>query len=90
MRAASLQVDFRVSLGEPPEPADQPFGGKIRRRADGDRARTLALQQAVRGQLKPVKHVAHDREIVAAGIGNQQAVARALEELEGQAGSQAP
>ena len=25
-----FEVDFRVSIGEPPESADQPFGGKVR------------------------------------------------------------
>ena len=29
-RRRDLQLDLRIGLGKPPEPADQPFGGKIR------------------------------------------------------------
>jgi hypothetical protein len=29
-QGCQFQIDFRVGLGEPPEPADQPLGRKVR------------------------------------------------------------
>src|ERR1700736_6639805 len=87
-RCRQPQLDLRVRLGKPPEARYQPFSGEIGRGANSDRARPLALQQPVSAKLKSLKHVAHHGEIVAAGIGDHQTVALALEQLKPKRGLQ--
>jgi hypothetical protein len=65
-----------------PKPVDQPLGGEVRRRADREDARGLALPQALRAERDAVERVAQDGEVFAAVFGDDQALALAREELE--------
>ena len=64
------QIDARMFLGKTPKTIDQPFGGKVRRRADGEDAGALTLKQAFRADGNAVKGIAQDREIFASRLGN--------------------
>ena len=67
-RRRDAQVDLRMRLGKMAEPMHQPFGGKIRRRADREHACVLPLQQPLGADGNAVERVAHDGEIVAARL----------------------
>ena len=69
-KGCQFQLDLGAGLGKSPQPADEPFGGGNRRRADRDRARSLPLQQPISGEFQPVEDVTHHGEIVAPGLGN--------------------
>src|SRR5262249_27448876 len=47
-RGGTPEIDFPMALGKPAEPMHQPFGGKIRRGADGEDSGAAALHQALR------------------------------------------
>ena len=87
-RRGDPQIDAGMGLAKPAEPIDQPFGGKIRRRADGQNAGVLALQDALGARGDPVERVADDVEIFAAGIGDNQPLALAIEKLDAERGLQ--
>ena len=76
------QIDVGMGLGKPAEPMHQPFGGKIRRRADGQNAGGLALDEALGAHRDPVQCIADHREIFAAGLGHHQPLALAIEKLD--------
>ena len=64
------------------EPVDQPFGGEVRGRADRQHAGTLPLQQALGAERDAIEGVAHDGKVVPAGVGDDEALALAIEELD--------
>src|SRR6516164_7439280 len=70
-----------MCLCEAAEPMDKPLGGKIRRCADGQNARTLPLHETLGSHGDAVKRVAHNRQIIAPGIGDDQPLHLAIEEL---------
>src|SRR3954451_23164885 len=71
-----------MRLGEVPETVDQPLGGEIRRGADGEHARALALHDARGAERDPVEGVAQHGEIIAPGLGDDEPLALAIEQLE--------
>jgi hypothetical protein len=77
-----------IGFDKPPEPADQPFGGKIRRHTDGDHPRALALQQAIGAERDPVERVPHHGQVAVASFGNGQTLALAVEQLHAEFGLQ--
>ena len=60
-RGRDAQVDAGMRLGKMTEPVHEPFGGKIRRGADGQHAGILALQQPLGADRNAVQRIAHDR-----------------------------
>src|SRR5215204_2535631 len=81
-RRRDPQVDVRMRLGKVPETVDQPFGGEIRRGADGEHPRALALHDARGAERDAVEGVAQHGEIIAPGLGDDEPLALAIEELE--------
>ena len=81
-RRRHAQIDARMLLGKSAEAIDQPFGGKVRRRADGEDAGALALQQALGADRNAIEGVAQDSEIFAPSLGDDEALALAIEELD--------
>ena len=81
-RRRDPQVDVRMRLGKVPETVDQPLGGEIRRGADGEHARALALHDARGAERDPVEGVAQHGEIIAPGLGDDEPLALAVEQLE--------
>ena len=75
-----------MRFGKMAEPMHQPFGGEIRRSADGENAGVLTLQKPLGADGDTVQRVAHDGEIVLAGFGDDEALALAIEELDGEFG----
>jgi len=82
------QVDCGVRLGKPAEPVHQPFGGKIRRGAHGQHAGALPLHQALGPHGDAIERIAHDGKVVAAGIGDDQPLPLAVEQLDAELGFQ--
>ena len=64
-----------------PEPMHQPLRGEIRRSADRQNAGVLTLQKPLGADRNAVQSIAHDGEIVAAGFGDDQALAFAVEQF---------
>ena len=87
-RRGHAQIDAGMRLGKVTEPVHQPFGGKIRRSADGEHAGVLPLQQPLRADGDAVERVAHDGEIVAACLGDDETLALAVEKLDREFGFQ--
>ena len=85
-RRGNPQVDAWMRLGKMAEPMHQPFGGEIRRSADGEDAGVLTLQKPLGADGDTVQRVAHDVEIVAARFRDDEPLAFAIEELDGQLG----
>src|SRR6516162_4380485 len=81
-RGGYAKVNLRMSLGKVAEPVDQPLSGKIGRRAHSQHARTLPLHETLSLHGDPIKGVAHDGQIIAAGIGDDQPLSLAVEELD--------
>src|SRR5215831_5107757 len=54
-----IELNFGMGRGKPSETMNQPFGGEVGRRADGERARTLTLSQLLGSKRDPVKGIAH-------------------------------
>src|SRR5215469_16870717 len=81
-RARYAEVDFGMYFCKAAEPMDEPLGSKIRRCAHGQHARTLPLYQALGFHGDTVKRLAHNRQIIAPGIGNDEPLPLAIEELD--------
>src|SRR5215468_2947721 len=81
-RARNAEVDFGMYFCKAAEPMDEPLGSKIRRCAHGQHARTLPLYQALGSHGDTVKRLAHNRQIIAPGIGDDQPLSLAIEELD--------
>src|SRR5215469_15112303 len=79
-RCREVQLYFGVCRGKPSKTVNQPFGGEVGRGADGERASTLTLSQLVGSKCDPVEGIANHSKIVAAGAGDDEAVALAVEE----------
>jgi len=79
-RCREVQLYFGVCRGKPSKTVNQPFGGEIGRGADGERASTLTLSQLLGSKRDPVESIAYHSKIVAAGAGNDEAVALAIEQ----------
>jgi hypothetical protein len=71
-----------MALGKPAKPVHQPFGGKIRRCADRQNTGALTLHQAFGAERDPIQCVAHHRKIFATGLGHDQPLALASEQLD--------
>src|SRR6266851_5597992 len=87
-RCRDPQIDAGVSFGKSAEPINQPFGREIRRRADGQNARVLALQDALGARGDPVERIADDVQIFTASIRNNQPLALTIEKLDSKRGLQ--
>ena len=85
-RGADPEIDLGVGLGETPQPMHEPLGREVRRRADGEHAAALALQQPLRSSRDAVEGIAHDDEIGASGLGDDQALPLAIEQLQPELG----
>jgi len=83
---ADPQIDLGMGLGETAQPMDEPLRRKIRRRAHGERAATLALQQALGSVADAVERIAHDHEISAACLSDHQPLPFAIEQLQPELG----
>src|SRR5690349_7488070 len=81
----NTQVNLRVGRGKASKPVHQPFGTEIRGRADAQNARWLTVQESVRAYGDPIQRVAHDGQVLAAGVGDDEALAIAREQLETEA-----
>src|SRR5262249_1248791 len=79
-RCREVQLYFGVCRGKPAAAVNQPFGGEVGRGTDGERARTLTLSQLLGSKRDPVEGIAYHSKIVAAGAGNDEAVALAVEQ----------
>ena len=79
-RCREVQLYFGVCRGKPSETVNQPFGGEVGRGTDGERASTLTLSQLLGSKRDPVEGIAYHSKIVAAGVGDDEAVALAVEE----------
>src|SRR5262245_32032106 len=77
-----------MRLGKSAKAMHQPFGGKIRRSADGQSPRALPLHQTLGAQRDPVQSIAYNVEVLAAGFGDHQPLAFAIEELDAEFGLQ--
>ena len=80
------QLDLGIGLREAAEPVHQPLGREVGRRADREDAGGLPLQQPLGAERDAVEGVANDVEVVAAGLGDDQPLALAIEELEAELG----
>ena len=79
-RCREVQHYFGVCRGKPSKTVNQPFRGEVGRGADGERASTLTLSQLLGSKRDPVEGIAYHSEIIAAGAGDDEAVALAVEE----------
>jgi hypothetical protein len=87
-RRRDPKVDARMRFGKVAEPVDQPFGGEVGRGADRKHAGTLPLQEPLGAHRDPVQRIAHNGEVVAAGLGDDQPLALAVEKLDRKLGLQ--
>ncbi len=85
-RCRNAQVDAGVRFGKMPEPVHQPFGGEVRRRADRQNTGILPLEQPFGAERDPVERIADDGQIVAARLGDDKALAFAVEQLDAKLG----
>ena len=83
-RRRHAQIDARMFLGEAAQAIDQPFGGKVRRRADREGAGTLALEKALGAERDAVEGVAQGGEVLAPSLGDNESLPLAIEELDPQ------
>src|SRR5215472_8222178 len=81
-RARYAEVDFGMYFCKATEPMDEPLGSKIRRCAHGQHARILPLHQALGSHGDAVERLAHNSQIIAPGIGNDEPLPLATEELD--------
>src|ERR1700704_2127600 len=71
-----------MRLRKSAEAIDEPFGGKVRRGANGEDARGLALHQTLGAKRNAIQRVAQDGKVFAAGLGDDQALPLAIKELD--------
>src|SRR5205085_2624370 len=76
------QIDAGMRLRKSAKAVDEPFGGEVRRCADGEDTRSLALHQTLGADRDAIERVAQNGEVVATGLGDDQALALAIEELD--------
>src|SRR6188472_1690868 len=68
---------------------DQPFRREVRRRADGEHAAALALEQALRPRGDAVEGVTDDNEIGTPGFGDGETLPFTVEQLQPELGFEA-
>src|ERR1700731_4562967 len=73
------QVYLGMALCKFSQPMDQPLGGKIRRRADRQGARTLPLDEAFGCDGNAIECVANLDEVRATGLRDDEALVLAIE-----------
>src|SRR5215831_14555420 len=73
---------MRMLFGETAEAVDQPFGGKIRRRAHSQHAGILTLEELFGADGNAVEGVADSCEVVAPSLSDDQTLTLAIEELD--------
>ena len=88
-RGADPEIDLWVDLGKTAQTMDKPLRREIRRRADGEHAAALPLQQALRPGGDAVEGITHDDEIGAAGFGDGETLPFAVEQLQPELGFEA-
>src|SRR5262245_66384464 len=76
------QIDVWMLFGKAAEAVHQPFGGKIRRRAHGQHAGTLTLEESFGADRNAVEGVADRCQVVAPSLSDDQTLALAIEELD--------
>ena len=82
-RSRNTQIDLRVRLGKVAEAVHKPFGGEIRRGADGENARALPLNEPLGACGNAIQRIADHREIVSACLRDEETLAFAIEQLDG-------
>lgn len=87
-RSRDTQVDPGLRFGKVTEPVHQPLGGEVRRGADGKNACALPLQKPLGADCDAVQCIAYNVEIVPARFRDDEALAFAIEELDGEFGLQ--
>src|SRR5262249_38352846 len=85
-RRGDAQVDLGMRLDEIAEPVHQPFGGQVRQGAHREYAGILTLQKPLGAHRDAVERITHHGEIVAARLGNDDALAFAIEQLDAESG----
>ena len=75
-----------MRFGKMPEPMHEPLGGEIRRSANGEDAGVLTLQKPLGANGDTVQRIAHDVEVVLARFRDDESLAFAIEELDGELG----
>src|SRR6476659_620891 len=78
----NTQIDVRMSLDEPTQPDNQPFGSEVWRSAYGEHATGLPLQESFSPERDTIQRIADDGEIFAASLGDDQPLPLAIEQLE--------
>jgi hypothetical protein len=81
-RCGDPQVNAGMRFGKVAEPMHQPLGGKIGRGADCEDPCTLPLQEPLGADRNAVQGIAHHGKIIAAGFGDDQPLALAVEQLD--------
>src|SRR6516225_5355148 len=69
-RCREFLIYFGVRRGKRSEAVNQPFGGKVGRGTDGERASTLTLSQLLGSKRDPVERISYHSEIIAACAGD--------------------
>src|SRR5882672_9218793 len=75
-----------MRFGKMPEPMHEPLGGEIRRSTNGEDAGVLTLQKPLGANGDTVQRIAHDVEVVLARFCDDESLAFAIEELDGELG----
>ena len=81
-RSGNAEVDLRVGRSKTSKPVYEPFRAEVRRGADSQNARRPVLKQTVRAHGNPIQRVADDSQVLLAGVGDDEALAIAREQLE--------
>jgi len=79
---ADAQIDCWMVIRKLTKPMHEPFCSKVRRGADCQNARGLALNEATGAKGKSIECVANHGKILAAGLGNDEPLAFSIEELD--------
>jgi hypothetical protein len=78
-RRRDPEVDAGMRLGKVTEPVHQPFGGEVGRRAYCENAGVLPFEKPFCADGDAIQRVAHDGEVIAAGLGDDEALALPVE-----------
>ena len=76
------EIDVRMRLSESTEPMYEPFGGKVRRRADCQNPGGLTLHKTFCPDSNPIQCVADHCKIFATSLGNHKSLALAVEKFD--------
>jgi len=81
-RRRDPEVDVGMRLRESADAMHQPLGSEVRRGADRQRARALALDEPLGPNRDPIERVADDREILARRLSDLEPLMLAVEQLD--------